>query len=161
MRIHKTITKNFLRVAALQLVLLGMLTVIVPSNATVSAFPSGNPADNNQQDDNNKQADNKNQPKSKTESVAPSAKQSNIAPAGLPKATADTNNVRNILQIVFGIIGAFALLNITLSGFKYITAAGNEQKVSEAKNGIVYSVLGLMIAISAEAIVAFVVHGTT
>lgn len=63
-----------------------------------------------------------------------------------------------VLSIVFGIIGAFALLNIVLSGMKYITSAGNPQKASEAKNGIVYSLVGLMIAISAEALIAFVIN---
>lgn len=80
-----------------------------------------------------------------------------ISAGGLPDPSADQNTVENALKIVFGIIGAFAVLNVTLSGFKYITSAGNEQKVAEAKNGIVYSLLGLMIAISAEAIIAFVV----
>jgi len=83
---------------------------------------------------------------------------SSISAAGLPDSEANQNTVEDILRVIFGIIGAFALLNITLSGFKYITAAGNEQKVSEAKNGIVYSLLGLMIAIAAQAIVSFVVH---
>lgn len=84
--------------------------------------------------------------------------QSAISGGSLPTPAADNSTISNILEIVFGIIGAFAVLNITLSGFKYVTSAGDAQKASEAKNGIVYSLIGLAIAISAEAIVAFVVN---
>jgi hypothetical protein len=84
-----------------------------------------------------------------------------ISTGGLPKVSADSNLIQNnILPIVFGIIGAFALLNIVGSGLKYITSAGNPQKTSEARKGIVYSVAGLAIALSAEAIIAFVVNRT-
>jgi ABC-type amino acid transport system permease subunit len=89
------------------------------------------------------------------------AGQSNIKGGSLPDPEADQGSIKTVLQIVFGIIGAFAVLNITLSGLKYVTSAGNEQKTAEAKNGIVYSLVGLMIAISAEAIVAFVITGAS
>ncbi len=61
------------------------------------------------------------------------------------------------MSVVFGIIGALALLMITVSGLRYIISAGNPEKTSKAKNGIVYSLVGLVIALSAEAIVTFVV----
>jgi hypothetical protein len=124
--IRQSTRKNFLKIIAPQLLLLGLLTVALPfahAAADLSPISAG-------------------------------------GPNGLPHVTADQSNVSTILKIVFGIIGAFALLNITLSGLKYITSAGNPQKTSEAKSGIVYSVVGLVIAISAEAIVAFVVHRT-
>ncbi|HXE10000.1 MAG TPA: pilin, partial [Verrucomicrobiae bacterium] len=81
-------------------------------------------------------------------------------PLPTPAATAGGpgSTFGKVLSIVFGIIGAFALLNIVLSGMKYITSAGNPQKASEARNGIIYSIVGLMIAISAEAIIAFIVN---
>lgn len=84
-----------------------------------------------------------------------------IKPEGLPRTEGGSGMFSHILSIVFGIIGAFAVLNIVLSGFKYITSAGEPQKTSEAKNGIIYSIVGLMIAITAEAIVAFVVSKAT
>ena len=65
--------------------------------------------------------------------------------------------IPTILSIAFGIVGAFALLIITVSGLRYITSGGNPEKTAKAKNGIVYSLVGLVIAISAEAIVTFVV----
>jgi hypothetical protein len=81
-----------------------------------------------------------------------------ISPGSLPHPSADNNEVSTIISIALGIIGALALLIITVSGLRYITAGGNPEKVSKAKNGIIYSLVGLVVAISAEAIVAFVVR---
>jgi hypothetical protein len=80
-----------------------------------------------------------------------------ISPNGLPDTSADDNTLQTVLQIFFGIIGAFAVLNITASGFKYITSSGDPQKTSEAKKGVAFALVGLAIAISAEAIVTFLV----
>jgi hypothetical protein len=80
-----------------------------------------------------------------------------ISPGNLPNPSANRDEITTILSIVLGIIGAFALLIITVSGMRYITSGGNPEKTAKAKNGIVYSLVGLVVAISAEAIVTFVV----
>jgi type IV secretion system pilin len=87
----------------------------------------------------------------------PSASDPNANKCGLPQVNATQDTLKNIIQIGLGIIGAFALLSMTLSGFKYITSGGSPEKTSEAKKGIIFALVGLMIAIMAEAIVAFVV----
>lgn len=88
----------------------------------------------------------------------PSATDPNANKCGLPQVGATQSTLKNIIQIGLGIIGAFALLSMTLSGFKYITSGGSPEKTSEAKKGIIFALVGLMIAIMAEAIVAFVVN---
>jgi hypothetical protein len=75
----------------------------------------------------------------------------------LPTPTADSGAIQTVLGIAFGIIGALALLMVVVSGLRYILSAGDPQKTAQAKNGIVYSLVGLTVAISAEAIVHFVV----
>lgn len=80
-----------------------------------------------------------------------------ISGGSLPSPDVGSGGLSKIIEIAFGIIGAFALLIITVSGMRYITSAGNPEKAAKAKNGIVYSLVGLVVAISAEAIVAFVV----
>lgn len=82
----------------------------------------------------------------------------NISAGNLPQPAVNQSEITRILEIAFGIIGAFALLIITISGMRYITSGGNPEKTAKAKNGIVYSLVGLVVAISAEAIVAFVVN---
>lgn len=68
-----------------------------------------------------------------------------------------TNEIQLVLQIVFGIVGALALLFITISGLRYIISNGDPQKIKQAKEGIIYALVGLTIALTAEAIVTFLV----
>jgi hypothetical protein len=46
---------------------------------------------------------------------------------------------------------------IVVSGIRYMTSAGDAAKITGAKNGIFYAVIGLVIAILAYAIVNFVI----
>lgn len=82
----------------------------------------------------------------------------NISPGGLPNTTADKPHIQRIMNIALSSIGALALLIITISGFRYITAAGDPQKSANARNGIIYAMIGLVVAILADAIVLFVVN---
>lgn len=75
----------------------------------------------------------------------------------LPRGDAGTLAIKLILYTAFAVIGALALLIITVSGLRYILSGGDPQKTAKAKNGIVYSLVGLVIALSAVAIVSFVV----
>ncbi len=81
-----------------------------------------------------------------------------IDPSNLPRSNAWPSTIKTLLQAALGIIGAFAFLSMTLSGLKYITSGGDPGKTSEAKKGIVFALVGLAIAIAAEAIVTFVVN---
>lgn len=82
--------------------------------------------------------------------------QGHEAACGLPTAHANSANLQNILQIVFGVMAAVAVLFIVLAGFRMVTAQGDAQQVSKARSTIVYAVIGLLIALLAEAMVAFV-----
>jgi hypothetical protein len=79
-----------------------------------------------------------------------------IKPGYLPDSTANSDTIKTIIQIVFGILGALAFLMITISGLRYILSAGDPQRASKAKDGLIYSLVGLAIAVAAESIVAFV-----
>lgn len=63
------------------------------------------------------------------------------------------------LMITFGVLGAVALLMIVINGFLYITANGDAQKTVQARLGVLYSVIGLIVVIFAAAIVTFVAKG--
>ena len=91
-------------------------------------------------------------------SAPPSGPSTGISGVDLPHVAADSASIQTILGIVFGIIGALALLMITVSGLRYITSAGDPEKTARAKNGIIYALVGLAVAISAESIVYFVVN---
>jgi type IV secretory pathway VirB2 component (pilin) len=74
----------------------------------------------------------------------------------LPQGAASSSNLQHILQIVIGTLAAVAVLIIVIAGLNFVTAGGDSQKVAKARGTIVYALVGLVIAISAEAIVTFV-----
>lgn len=74
---------------------------------------------------------------------------------GLPSVDTQ-NSLSTILTIVFTIIGAMALLFMVIGGFRYITSGGDPAKVTSAKNQILYTAIGLIIAASAAALVNYV-----
>lgn len=64
--------------------------------------------------------------------------------------------VQQVLVIVFGVIAALAVLMIVISGFRFIIAQGNPQETVKARNTIIYALIGLVVSLFAEAIVATV-----
>lgn len=62
-----------------------------------------------------------------------------------------------ILETFTYIIGAIAVLMIIIGGIRYITSNGDQAQVTSAKNTILYSVVGLVVAIMAYGIVHFVI----
>lgn len=65
--------------------------------------------------------------------------------------------VGGVIQAFMGLLGIVAVVIILLGGFKWMTAAGNDEKVSEAKRLIIQGIIGLVIVMSAYAIAQFVV----
>ena len=61
-----------------------------------------------------------------------------------------------IINVALGIIGLVAVIFIIVGGVQYVTSAGDSGKAAKARNTILYSVIGLIVAILAFAIVNFV-----
>lgn len=64
--------------------------------------------------------------------------------------------ITTIINVMLFIAGALAVIMIIYGGIRYITAHGDEKQVKVAKDTIVYSVTGLIIAILAYALVTFI-----
>lgn len=62
----------------------------------------------------------------------------------------------NIINVVLSFVGVIAVGVIVYGGVLYITSMGDASKITKAKNCILYGVVGLVVAIMAFAIVAFV-----
>ena len=65
--------------------------------------------------------------------------------------------VKTIINILLFIIGAVAVIMIIFGGFRYVISGGDQSHVKAAKDTILYSVVGLVVAFLAFAIVNFVV----
>jgi hypothetical protein len=83
---------------------------------------------------------------------------SGVDVSGLPKPAATPNELSTILSIVFAVVGALALLMVVVSGMRYILSAGDPRKAAQAREGIIYALVGVAVAISAEAIISFVLN---
>lgn len=62
----------------------------------------------------------------------------------------------NTLRAAFMIVGLLSVIFIALGGFKYVTSAGDPQGTQKAKNTILYALVGLVVAISANVLINFV-----
>jgi len=66
--------------------------------------------------------------------------------------------IQAIIQMLTMFVGAAAILFLVIGGFQFITAAGDQENMRRAKSTVMYSIVGLIIAILAYAIVTFVVQ---
>lgn len=66
-----------------------------------------------------------------------------------------------VVTILSLIVGAVAVLMVILSGFKYITSGGESGKVANAKNSLIYALVGLAVAALAQLLVHFVINQST
>lgn len=69
------------------------------------------------------------------------------------------NALRPIINFIIGIGGVIAVVIIIIAGVTIATSQGDAAKVSKATKAIIFSIVGLLIAILAFAIVNFILDG--
>lgn len=75
---------------------------------------------------------------------------------GLPKVNADNATLAIILSAAFTIIGGVAVLFLLIGAIRYVISGGDSARVARAKNTILYALIGIVVSVSAFAIVQFV-----
>ena len=65
---------------------------------------------------------------------------------------------KDVVNIMFFIVGIMAVIMIIWGGIRYVLSAGNSAALTSAKNTIMYAVIGLIVAILAYTIVNFVIN---
>ena len=82
------------------------------------------------------------------------------ARAGWGSEPVSTSSLPGIIQLVIsaflGVLGIIFLVLIIYSGFNWMTAQGDEEKVTLAKNTLTRAVIGLVIIVAAYSITYFV-----
>ncbi|MDA3840532.1 MAG: hypothetical protein PF572_05550 [Patescibacteria group bacterium] len=63
-----------------------------------------------------------------------------------------------VIRVMLGFLGIIAVLIILYAGFLWMTAAGNEDKISQAKGMMSAGVIGLIIILAAFGIATFVMN---
>lgn len=66
--------------------------------------------------------------------------------------------IKTIINILSAVGGIIAVIMIVVGGLKFVTAGGDSNSVSSAKNTIVYAIVGLIIIAFAQVIVRFVLQ---
>jgi len=81
----------------------------------------------------------------------------------LNKITEGTNQtdlmtlVYNLINWAIGIAALICVVVLILSGYKYITAAGDENKVESATKTLTFAIIGLVVCFIAVILVKFVI----
>ena len=74
--------------------------------------------------------------------------------------SAVSNTASTIVNIIAIVVGAVSVIMIMYAGFKYITSAGDANRIGSAKTTLVYSAIGLVIVSLAQLLVHFVLNQT-
>ena len=68
-------------------------------------------------------------------------------------ATSQSNALAVITGLLFGVLAAVAVLIIVIQGVKFATSQGDPQQAADARRAIIYAIVGLVVALSAEAVI--------
>jgi hypothetical protein len=82
----------------------------------------------------------------------------NNGSAAVCKAQGDSIGplVQTVINILLYLLGATAVVMIVIGGIRYTTSNGDSSAIKSAKDTILYSVIGLIVAILSYTIVNFV-----
>lgn len=64
--------------------------------------------------------------------------------------------IRQITTLLLFLVSAIAVLMVIVGGFKYVVSQGDQAAITSAKNTILYSLIGLVVAIASFAIIEFI-----
>lgn len=70
----------------------------------------------------------------------------------------DSGLIKTVVNVLLWAVGILSVIMIIFSGFRYITSAGDASKTKSAQSTLTYSVVGLIVAIMAYAIVNMVIN---
>lgn len=62
-----------------------------------------------------------------------------------------------IVRIIAIAAGAAAVIMIIIAGFQYLLSAGDATKATNARNALLYAVVGLLVIVLAQSIISFVI----
>ena len=64
---------------------------------------------------------------------------------------------KDIANVLIYITGAVSVIMVIVGGLRYVLSSGNSKAVEDAKNTILYAIVGVIVAAAAFAIVNFVI----
>ena len=55
--------------------------------------------------------------------------------------------VSNGMKWLLGLVGILGVIGFAIAGIMYLTAAGDEERIKQAKNAMMYSIIGVVVAL--------------
>ena len=81
---------------------------------------------------------------------------------GVPtELVGNTGFISRLTTVLLAGIGIVSVIVLIYGGLRYILSSGDAKKVTDAKNTILYAIVGLIIALLSYAIINFVVYAVT
>lgn len=77
------------------------------------------------------------------------------ASGATPKTLGDYLEI--VLHTLMFIVGVAATLAIVLGGLRFVTSGGDANQVTQARNTVLYGVVGVVVAIAGYATISFVI----
>lgn len=93
------------------------------------------------------------------DAINPSGALSKVKPSGA--STDLLTNIRVITNTMILFVGIAAVVMLIVGGFQYVFSQGNDKHTKTAKDTIMYSIVGIVIALLAFAVVNFVLSQFT
>jgi Type IV secretion system pilin len=79
----------------------------------------------------------------------------------LPKAEPDAATFATGWRLLAWAMTGIAVIFVAIGGFKYVKSNGEPGEISKAKNTIIYALVGLVVSLSAQALVSVAINETT
>jgi len=84
--------------------------------------------------------------------------------AELPEGTI-WDIIGNLMKWLLGLVGFIGIIGFAIAGIWYLTAAGDEERIDRAKRAMLYSIIGVIVAligfVAIKAIEAWLSGGST
>ena len=64
--------------------------------------------------------------------------------------------INRIIKTIIGVVGSLALAVFVYGGILWMTSAGNEKRVTDGKNAMLWAVIGLIVIFFAYTVVSFI-----
>lgn len=75
---------------------------------------------------------------------------------GIPERTTDRAALASILDLVYAVAAVVAVVCIVVYGIMYSLSTGDAGKITRAKNGLLYAIIGLLIVAFAFTITNYI-----
>ena len=68
----------------------------------------------------------------------------------------DSSIIKRAINIMLFAVGVLSVVMLIFGGFRYVISGGKKESVTNAKNTILYAIVGLLVAVFAHAIINFI-----